>query len=216
MLTTGSAARRRAVFTIAKLHRRFAVLRRIADGHAACVSACRILIRNIASLRRRTRVAVQMCRVWSTFIKCVGRNAYQKVPRPQHSRSPDMTSVAFAVLLGTVLGGLATYWAVSRIVGNRWLLPMGYDGRLAQRVAWFAAIVAYPFMWFLGFVVGGNFGGGAAGKVSESLGLSSQIVIPFGIGLGILLGTTLLSIAVSVLGFAIARCIERLRLSMDR
>lgn len=127
-----------------------------------------------------------------------------------------MTSVAFAVLLGTVFGLLATYWAVSRIVGSRWLLPGGYDGKLAQRVAWFAAIIAFPFTWFLGFVVGGNFGGGAAGKVSESLGLSSQIIIPFGIGLGILLCTTVLSIAVSVLGFAIARCIERLRLSIER
>ena len=121
-----------------------------------------------------------------------------------------MTSVTFAVLLGTTFGLLVTYWSIIHVVKSRWLLPSGSDGRIAQKAAWLAAIVAFPSMWFLGFFMGGNFGGGAAGKVWENFGLSPQIAIPFGIGIGILLSTALLSVAVSIVGFAIARCIERL------
>lgn len=126
-----------------------------------------------------------------------------------------VTAVSFAVLVSTLLCVVATYIAVRQISRGQWLTPADRTSSpFARRVSWLSAIGVFPFAWFLGFVVGGNFGGAIASNLSEGTGLPAGFLIPLGIGVGIFLCTTLLSIAVALLGFAITRCVERANINL--
>lgn len=122
-----------------------------------------------------------------------------------------MTLVILAVLTGSSVSVLTAYLAIRRVIQSRWLLPAGrVSTSFAHGIAWGLAIVAFPFAWFLGFVAGSNFGGAIFSVISESTGVPEKLLIPFGIAIGIFLCTTLLSIGASIVGFIVARLIERI------
>jgi hypothetical protein len=126
-------------------------------------------------------------------------------------------SVAIAIFGGTLLGLLVSYFAIKRLAASRWMLSSSQSPTTGgRRTVWVVAIIAIPFAWLLGFVVGGNFGGALAGRFAESSGLSEAILIPSGIGLGIALCTAMLSIGSALLGLLVVRLFERLGASPPR
>ena len=120
-----------------------------------------------------------------------------------------MNSVTFAIGIGTLLGIIAAFLIIKRIGESEWRLHDEFTGAFARRVTWFVGVATFPFAWFLGFIVGGNFGGALAGRFSEEVGLSAEILIPIGIGAGIFVCSALLSIATALTAFIIARTIKR-------
>lgn len=115
-----------------------------------------------------------------------------------------------AIVLATLLSAITTYRTVKMIGQSAWLL--GSDKTpakgVAPKLALILALIAFPFAWFLGFVIGGNFGGAIASVLPE-IGISEKTLIPFGIGLGIFICATFLSIAVALIGFVIGRYFEQ-------
>lgn len=123
-----------------------------------------------------------------------------------------MTTVSISVTVATALAVFAIYFSIRQILSRRWLLRSDAPPAPQTRnVTWTLAILALPFTWFLGFVIGGNFGGALAGSFAESSRLDPGLLIPFGIGVGIFLVTSVGAIGIGLLGFVLGRLIERAR-----
>jgi hypothetical protein len=122
-----------------------------------------------------------------------------------------MTSITIAVLLGTVLAILTT------ILGLRWMrssqflvLPNATPTRLARIVPLVLAIAAFPFAWWLGFILGGNFGGATGASVADVAG-GETVLVPIGIGLGIFFATAAISLGIAGIGLLATRLFLRIR-----
>ena len=120
-----------------------------------------------------------------------------------------MTSVTIAILLGTTLAILAT------TVGLRWMRstpffvpPNAATKRVTKIVPLVLAIAAFPFAWWVGFILGGNFGGATGASVADAAG-GETVLVPIGIGLGIFVATTVISLTVVGIGFLVTRSFIR-------
>ena len=71
--------------------------------------------------------------------------------------------------------------------------------------AYLGGLGSYPFALFLGFVAGGNFGGG----LGEWLGLGDAGIV-IGIGLGVFVVTVLVSVVAALAGFVLGGFTEKL------
>jgi hypothetical protein len=113
-----------------------------------------------------------------------------------------ITPVFIATLLGTVLAAFLLWVSVRWLLASRILLSPGKEQRpFTKYLVSVAALVAFPFAWFVGFVIGGNFGGAYASLTS----LSEAWAIPTGIGLGIAVLTFVLSFLAASCGLLIGR-----------
>lgn len=123
-----------------------------------------------------------------------------------------MTTVSFAVTVATMLAVFTTYFLIQRILSRwRFLRSQVLPGSLTRSVTWILVVVTLPFAWFLGFVIGGNFGGALAGNFAESSGIAPKLLVPLGIGAGIFFITSLGAIGAGLLGFILGRLIEKIR-----
>src|SRR5262245_41671747 len=116
------------------------------------------------------------------------------------------TPVSIATVVGTAVAAIVL-WVTIRWLGNsNFLLAPGQRARRAGKLAAVVAgVVSFPFAWFVGYVVGGNFGGAYASRV----GREADLLIPIGIGTGILLVTVVVSLIIAVVAFVCGRLLER-------
>jgi hypothetical protein len=120
-----------------------------------------------------------------------------------------MTTVNAAVLLGTALAILVTVFGLRRMRRSFPSEPSNATlRRTANALPAALAVIAFPFAWWLGFILGGNFGGGVSAWLAERLG-GEAVLVPVGIGLGIFLITATLCLAVAVVGLLLVQGIIR-------
>ena len=123
-----------------------------------------------------------------------------------------MNSVATAIVVGTLVGTWGMYFAIGRLIASDWMLQAGRPPTaFGRRVVWAVAVIAVPFAWFMGFVVGGNFGGAFAGVLAERTGLPEAALIPAGIGLGLAMCIALICTASAFIALTLVRLVERNR-----
>jgi len=95
-----------------------------------------------------------------------------------------MNSLLNPVFLATVISTVASIFTIMYLV--RVLVRKRPAHKFASWVIPFIAVIAYPFSWFLGYVIGGNFGGSIAGLIP----VHEPVLIAAGIGVGIFICTT--------------------------
>lgn len=120
-----------------------------------------------------------------------------------------MTSVTVAVLLGTALAILATILGLRSMRSSQFLVsPNATPTRLTRIVPLVLAVAAFPFAWWLGFILGGNFGGTTVASVAEVAG-GETVLVPIGIGIGIFFATAAISLGVAGIGLVVTRLLSR-------
>jgi hypothetical protein len=108
-----------------------------------------------------------------------------------------MSPVTSAIIIGTGIGLLATYWGVRLLTGKR--AGPKDSMKFGERLIWITMAVIMPFVWFIAFVVGGNFGGALAGNLAEATGAPEALLVPFGIGTGLAICIIFLTLGVTML-----------------
>jgi hypothetical protein len=120
-----------------------------------------------------------------------------------------MMSINIAVLFGTILAILATMHGLCRLRNS---LPLTRSDKptspLIRIIPILFAVVAFPFAWWLGFLLGGNFGGAAGGAIAAVTG-GEGILVPAGIGAGIFIATATISLVAAGVGLLLARLFSR-------
>ena len=116
-----------------------------------------------------------------------------------------MADVSVAVLAGTALAVAFT------IFGLRWMhrrcfrdLPAANTRNVAKSFSLVLVAVTFPFAWWLGFILGGNFGGATAALMTGHIRRDAGL-IQLGIGLGIALTTAAICLAVAGLCLLVQR-----------
>lgn len=123
-----------------------------------------------------------------------------------------MNVISFAIIIGTLLGIFSTIVVVAGLAKSNWLLKSRtVPARFVIRLPLWVAMSAFPFSWFVGFIVGGNFGGAIAASVLEKFDLSSGVIIPIGIAAGIAFCSAFFPIVSALITSVICRCIQRKR-----
>ena len=116
--------------------------------------------------------------------------------------------VTIAVLVGTGLAAFAVM-SVVRVLRKRIeRLPLDERPRWTLASAITVAVVAFPFAWWAGFILGGNFGGAFAAAVAEDMG-AQRALVPVGISLGIALVTSAIVTVLCVIAFETANLLQR-------
>ena len=116
-----------------------------------------------------------------------------------------MNGVASPVFLATTLSTIASIAACFFFIG--FLRRRRARSGIIERSTTIAiAVVALPIAWFLGYVVGGNFGGSIASQLSF---LSEGVVIPIGIAIGIFVVTSFISCTLTLFGLGVGILLQR-------
>lgn len=116
-----------------------------------------------------------------------------------------MNSVATAIIVGTTLSGILVYLGLAILLRSERCRRSGSKGVIERRAAWLIAILTYPFAWFVGLILGGNFGGGYAGWLSERTGIAQEVLIPIAVGAGIVIVTSVVDLGIALSGFVAIR-----------
>lgn len=123
-----------------------------------------------------------------------------------------MSAVSFSVIVATVLAVCVVYLLIRRILLQwRFVRSQVIPGAITRGVTWILVVIALPFAWFFGFVIGGNFGGALAGNFAEGSGITPRLIIPLGIGAGVFFITSLGAMGAGLLGFILGGLIEKIR-----
>jgi hypothetical protein len=122
-----------------------------------------------------------------------------------------ITPAALAVFVATALCLAVLAVVIRALTATRWLLPASATGKVSRWVTWTLAVATFPFVWFLGFVVGGNFGGAYASRLAEAWSISGEILIPLGIGFALFVCALVLSLLLALAGFVVTRYVEHAR-----
>jgi predicted small integral membrane protein len=116
-----------------------------------------------------------------------------------------MNGVVSPVFLATTLSTIASIAACAYFIG--FLRARRAQSGIIERSTTIAiALVTLPIAWFLGYVVGGNFGGSIASQLSF---LSEAVVIPIGIAIGIFVVTSFLSCTLTLIGLGVGILLQR-------
>ena len=129
-----------------------------------------------------------------------------KASRPQLNREIMMTFISVSVCLATIMSAIVVYLTIKTLVRSNSGTPI--VGLRFSNAMLVLVTIIFPFAWFFGFVVGGNFGGAVASNLAGTL-FSERVLIPIGIGIGIFICTTFVSIFIPLVVWVIARCIKR-------
>lgn len=120
-----------------------------------------------------------------------------------------MSEVTIAIVGGTFLAVFATIFGLRFL--RRWAARKSTGTvSLPSRIAGAVALIIFPFAWWIGFIVGGNFGGASGGSIGEGSTLESGIIV-LGIGLGIFLVTSVIVLFLATLAFLLAYRWARVR-----
>ena len=117
-----------------------------------------------------------------------------------------MNSVVSPIFIATTLSTLASIVACIYFV-NFLRQRRAHAGIIERLITIAVALVSLPISWFFGYVVGGNFGGSFASKLTF---LSEGVIIPIGIAFGIFIVTTFLSCCLSLLGLGAGMLLQRI------
>jgi len=116
-----------------------------------------------------------------------------------------MLSIAVSIALSVLL----IAYAIRKLLSGQFI-DLGVSARRGSKIgSYLGGFGAYPFALFLGFVIGGNLGGGMAGIVSNAVGLG-RVGIIFGIGLGMFVVTAFICSLTAFLGFILGGLVEKL------
>lgn len=120
-----------------------------------------------------------------------------------------MGSVTIAMVLSTVLAAAAVFLGLHWMRKSSILARPGMSTtRVMRSVPVVLSIVMFPFAWWLGVILGGNFGGAiAASIVATERG--GQVLVSIGIALGIFMVTAVISLAAAFFGLLLMRLITR-------
>lgn len=119
-----------------------------------------------------------------------------------------MVSVTLAITVGTLVGFLTAFRAIRYFTKDRKMsVPTRRDVKKdGTRIVWTVTTLAAPIVWFLAFIVGGNFGGAFASNLAEATGVSEVLLVPLGIGVGLAICIAFLAVGIGLL------CIGALRI----
>jgi hypothetical protein len=109
------------------------------------------------------------------------------------------------VFVATTLSTIASITACTYFLGVL-RARRAQSGFIERSTTITVALVALPISWFLGYVVGGNFGGSIASRLAF---LSERTAIPIGIAMGIFVVTTFLSCGLSLIGLGVGVLLQR-------
>lgn len=116
--------------------------------------------------------------------------------------------VTVAILIGSFLSVVAVAYGL-KVMQARATREDGRGiSRWPFRVAATIAVAAFPFAWWFGFIIGGNFGGAIGAAMSEGARMESGI-ITVGIAGGIFLVTTVIVMCLAGLAFILTRKFSR-------
>jgi hypothetical protein len=113
------------------------------------------------------------------------------------------------VVAAPLAGAFAAFLTTRRLAASAWSQSIGRTAKISAIAALVASTIAFPFVWFLGIVLGGTPGGALASSLGLAFGIPDPIAIPIGIGLGIFVVAWLCLSAVGCLTFSLARYAER-------
>lgn len=121
-----------------------------------------------------------------------------------------MLSVTFAIVAGTVIGFFITFLGVRHLIEGRENPVIKHpSAKGGKRVIWTVTVAAMPFVWFVAFVVGGNFGGAVASNLAEVSGIPEAFLVPIGIGTGLALFIAFLALGAALISIVVVRIFGR-------
>lgn len=133
---------------------------------------------------------------------------------PQSFRESGVKAFGWLIMLlvglGIVLSVMALNYVINKLLsGKPNLFGLSSIAPTGSKIGSYAAgLLSYPFALFLGFIVGGSLGGGVGEMITHPLGLGDSGVV-VGIGLGVFVVTTLISVVAVLVGFVLGGLTEK-------